>query len=108
MFLGGYLCFWDRCRGGPTFFKDQKSRQKDLFKNYDYTVLRRLFSGSVDMVATGELRAELIQTRLQETGGDGPALFDFGGTIEDILARCKAETHLEPPRPPTFAGQAVR
>ena len=32
-----------------------------------------------------------------------PGLFDFGGTIEEIKARCKAETHLEPPAAPTFA-----
>jgi N-methylhydantoinase B len=30
-------------------------------------------------------------------------MFDFGGTIEEIKARCVAETHLEPPQAPTFA-----
>jgi N-methylhydantoinase B len=29
-------------------------------------------------------------------------LFDFGGSIEEIKARCKAETHLDPPQTPTF------
>ena len=29
-------------------------------------------------------------------------LFDFGGTVEDIKARCKAETGMEPPKPPVF------
>jgi hypothetical protein len=29
--------------------------------------------------------------------------FDFGGTIEEIKARCKQETHLDPPVRPTFS-----
>jgi N-methylhydantoinase B len=62
--------------------------------------------GSVDREATDALRARLIQMRLDKTGGDGPALFDFGGSIEDILARCKEDTHLDPPRPPAFADRA--
>jgi N-methylhydantoinase B len=53
--------------------------------------------GSVDMDATQALRAELREQR-GEAG-----LFDFGGTIEEIKARCKEETHLDPPVPPTFA-----
>jgi N-methylhydantoinase B len=53
--------------------------------------------GSVDATATGALRAELREQRGE------PGLFDFGGTIEEIKARCRAETHLEPPSAPTFA-----
>jgi len=53
--------------------------------------------GSVDEAATTALREDLRASR----GEFG--LFDFGGTIEEIRARCKAETHLEPPKPPTFA-----
>ena len=53
--------------------------------------------GSVDEAATESLRA-----RLREQRGE-PGLFDFGGTIEEIKARCKEETHLDPPVPPTFA-----
>jgi N-methylhydantoinase B len=56
--------------------------------------------GSVDMAATNELR-----DRLREERGE-PELFNFGGTIEEIKSRCKAETHLEPPRSPTFAERA--
>jgi N-methylhydantoinase B len=54
--------------------------------------------GSVDEQATTALRAELRAER-----GD-TEMFDFGGTIEEIRARCLAETHLEPPQPPTFAN----
>jgi len=53
--------------------------------------------GSVDHAATEALRASLREQR-GEVG-----LFDFGGTIEEIKARCKDETHLEPPVPPVFA-----
>ena len=53
--------------------------------------------GSVDGDATDALRASLRAERGE------PDLFDFGGTIEDIKARCKEETHLDPPVPPTFA-----
>jgi N-methylhydantoinase B len=53
--------------------------------------------GSVDAPATEALRTELRAER-GEAG-----LFDFGGTIEEIKARCKAETHLDPPEAPTFA-----
>jgi len=53
--------------------------------------------GSVDQSATDALRAELRNKR-----GD-VEMFNFGGSIEEIKARCKAETHLDPPVPPTFA-----
>jgi N-methylhydantoinase B len=28
--------------------------------------------------------------------------FDFGGTMEELRARCKADTTFDPPRPPVF------
>jgi N-methylhydantoinase B len=53
--------------------------------------------GSVDASATEALRSKLRSERGE------PGLFDFGGSIEEIKARCKAETHLDPPAAPTFA-----
>jgi N-methylhydantoinase B len=53
--------------------------------------------GAVDGPATEALRTELRNKRGE------PGLFDFGGTIEEIKGRCKAETHLDPPAAPTFA-----
>ncbi len=53
--------------------------------------------GSVDAPATQALRTQLRAQR----GEFG--MFNFGGTIEEIKARCKAETHLDPPRQPTFS-----
>ena len=52
--------------------------------------------GSVDTAATTELRAELTEKR-----GD-VELFDFGGTIDEIKARCKADTGFDPPKAPVF------
>jgi len=53
--------------------------------------------GAVDLAATDQLR-----TRMRADRGE-PEMFDFGGNIEEIKARCKAETHLDPPQTPTFA-----
>jgi N-methylhydantoinase B len=53
--------------------------------------------GAVDSAATSKLRSQLRSKR----GEFG--MFNFGGSIEEIKARCKAETHLEPPTAPTFA-----
>jgi N-methylhydantoinase B len=53
--------------------------------------------GSVDEAATAKLREELRLKRGEVR------LFNFGGSIEEIRARCKEETHLDPPQPPTFA-----
>ena len=52
--------------------------------------------GSLNAKETEALRAKLTKER-----GD-VKLFDFGGTIEELKARCKAETGFEPPAPPVF------
>ena len=51
----------------------------------------------VDAAATQALREQLVAER-----GDDIPTFNFGGTIEEIKARCLAETHLEPPVAPEF------
>ena len=48
------------------------------------------------MAATETLRAEL------KAAAGEPALFNFGGDIEDIRSRCEGETHLPAPVKPTF------
>ena len=53
--------------------------------------------GAVDTLATDQLRQELSSQRGE------PDMFDFGGSIEELKSRCKAETHLDPPQTPTFA-----
>lgn len=54
---------------------------------------------TVDVASTESLRKQLREKRGE------PELFNFGGTIEEIKARCKEETHLDPPRQPTFESQ---
>ncbi len=58
--------------------------------------------GVLDMAATDVLRAKM------RAEAAPPALFDRGGEIEDLRARCEAETGLPAPRPPvwTFAAAA--
>jgi N-methylhydantoinase B len=53
--------------------------------------------GVVDSAATEALRAELVGLR-----GDDIPLFNYGGTIEEIKARCQEETHLPAPETPVF------
>jgi N-methylhydantoinase B len=55
-------------------------------------------SGQVDVDATNSLRESLRAERGE------PEFFDFGGKLEDIISRCKEETHLDAPEPPSFAG----
>lgn len=50
----------------------------------------------IDHSATESLRSNLSQQR------GATQLFDFGGTIEEIKARCEAETHLPAPSAPQF------
>lgn len=56
--------------------------------------------GSVDAAATEALRADLRAART-----DVP-LFNRGGTIEELKARCVEETHLEAPVSPSFRASA--
>jgi len=51
----------------------------------------------VDAAATESLRAERVAAR-----GDDVGVFNFGGELEEIRARCEAETHLPAPVKPTF------
>jgi N-methylhydantoinase B len=58
--------------------------------------------GSVDQPATEALRRQMAEERGE------PGLFDFGGTIEELRARCQAETGLTPPRAPVAEDEPVR
>jgi N-methylhydantoinase B len=57
--------------------------------------------GSVDTAATESLRAQLREAR-----GEIP-LFNRGGSIDELKARCEAETHLKPPVSPSFRSSAA-
>ncbi|MFT4769628.1 MAG: N-methylhydantoinase B [Glaciecola sp.] len=56
--------------------------------------------GSVDQAETEALREQLRAAR-----SDDQPLFNRGGTIEEIKARCEEETHLPPPVTPQFSSQ---
>jgi N-methylhydantoinase B len=56
--------------------------------------------GAVDETATMRLRALLKAKR------NKPQIFDFGGTIDELTARCLKETGLPPPAPPQFRRTA--
>ena len=56
-----------------------------------------IVDGAVDEAATEKLRAELVDQR-----GDDIPLFNYGGTVEEIKARCLEETHLPAPVTPVF------
>ncbi|MEM7280906.1 MAG: hydantoinase B/oxoprolinase family protein [Pseudomonadota bacterium] len=48
-----------------------------------------------------EKSTERLREKMAKERGK-PSMFDFGGTIEELKARCKRETGLQPPRPPEF------
>ena len=52
---------------------------------------------SVDAPATAALREKIARER-----GATLPLFNFGGTVDELKARCRAETGLEPPKTPVF------
>ncbi|MEH6582354.1 MAG: hydantoinase B/oxoprolinase family protein [Halioglobus sp.] len=54
-------------------------------------------TGVVDAAATTSMRDKLILER-----GEDIPVFNFGGDVEDVRARCLEETHLPPPVNPTF------
>jgi N-methylhydantoinase B len=60
----------------------------------DYGVV--IVDESVDMLATTQLRSQMADERPELQ------LFERGGTIEEIKARCLEETHLAPPQAPVF------
>ena len=57
---------------------------------------------SVDETATVNLRRQIAAERGKVD------LFNFGGTVEELKARCKADTTLEPPRTPVFQKWVTR
>ena len=58
--------------------------------------------GAVDAAATVSLRAEMAAKRPENAD-----LFNYGGSVEELRARCKQETGLDAPVSPTFQQQNV-
>ena len=53
-------------------------------------------NGTVDTASTDRLRSELAKKRGETQ------LFDFGGSLEELKARCQSDTSLMPPEQPRF------
>jgi len=96
-----YFNTWGGGGWGDPFLRDCVSVLDDVnrglvsiegAKRYGVVIV----DGAVDQKQTTALRASLTEKR-----GD-TQLFDFGGTIEEIKARCLEETGLPAPQTPSF------
>ena len=59
-----------------------------------------------DDLTVNEKRTTALRAKLSKARGKAP-LFDRGGTIEELKARCFKETGLQPPRQPEFQSWAT-
>ena len=96
-----YFNTWGGGGWGDPFLRDCNSVLDDVNRGLvsiegakRYGVI--IVDGAVDQQQTTTLRADLSEKR-----GD-TQLFDFGGTIEEIKARCLEETGLPAPETPRF------
>ncbi len=64
----------------------------------DYGVVLDAATMVIDEAATSAKRDEMRSARGELS------TYDFGPPLAEILANCKAETGLEPPKPPTFSA----
>jgi N-methylhydantoinase B len=101
-----YFNTWGGGGWGDPFLRDCNSVLDDVnrglvsiegAKRYGVVIV----DGAVDQQQTTALRAVLTEKR-----GD-TQLFDFGGTIEEIKARCLQETGLPAPETPRFVKSRV-
>jgi len=102
---GDLLCFetWGGGGWGDPFKRDAALVSADVDRGL-VTIEGALRYGvvlrddlSVDREATAVLREELAGKR------GAVKLFDYGGTIEELKARCREETGFDPPVAPVFA-----
>jgi len=98
-----YFNTWGGGGWGDPFERDAELVRADVERSLVTVAGARRYGvviagdGSVDEAATEQLREEMRARRGE------PEMFNFGGTIEELKSRCKAETHLDPPQTPTFA-----
>ncbi len=97
-----YFNTWGGGGWGDPFTRDPELVRQDVERGLVSTGGAQRYGviiaddGSVDNEATTSLREELIAKRGE------PPMFDFGGSIEEIKARCLQETHLPAPASPSF------
>jgi len=63
-----------------------------------------VIAGDDDSATVEEAETEILRRDIRATRGPTP-LFDRGGTIEEVRARCETDTGLPPPRQPVWAKQ---
>jgi len=97
-----YFNTWGGAGWGDPFARDPELVLADVNRNLvsakgaeRYGVVIK--DGEVDTVATDSLRDKLRSER-----SDDIPVFNFGPSIEEIKAKCKEETGLEPPETPVF------
>ena len=99
-----YFNTWGGGGWGDPYQRDPELVRQDVRRRLVTTEGARRYGviisddGTVDQAATKQLRAELVAQRT-----DVP-LFNMGGDLEDIRARCERETRMPAPVKPTFAG----
>ena len=99
-----YFNTWGGGGWGDPYQRDPELVRQDVRRRLVTTEGARRYGviisddGAVDQAATRQLRAELVAQRT-----DVP-LFNMGGDVEDIRARCELETRMPAPVKPTFAG----
>ena len=99
-----YFNTWGGGGWGDPYQRDPELVRQDVRRRLVTTEGARRYGviisddGAVDQAATKQLRAELVAQRT-----DVP-LFNMGGDVEDIRARCERETRMPAPVKPTFAG----
>ena len=98
-----YFNTWGGGGWGDPYQRDPELVRQDVRRRLVTTEGARRYGviisddGAVDQAATRQLRAELVAQRT-----DVP-LFNMGGDVEDIRARCERETRMPAPVKPTFA-----
>jgi N-methylhydantoinase B len=109
--LAGDILHFDTWGGGgwgKPFERDATIVAKDVDRGlvsidgalrYGVVMLDRI---TIDEVATEKLRAQM-----QITDADRTEIFNRGGTIEELKARCLEQTGLEPPVAPVFQLRQV-
>jgi N-methylhydantoinase B len=102
-----YFNTWGGGGWGDPFQRDPELVRQDVERRLVTVTGARRYGvvigddGAVDVSATEALRAQMISER-----PDDVPLFNLGGDVEDIRARCEAETHLPAPVAPTFVAGA--
>jgi len=97
-----YFNTWGGGGWGDPYARDPELVRQDVERSLVSTQGAKRYGviiaddGSVDNGATKSLREELIAKRGE------PPMFNFGGSIEEIKARCLQETHLPAPTSPSF------